>query len=496
MQSVLSIDTSSSPATAVVVQVEGKRASIQEIHRFEFSAPPPAENADSLGAGAASEHAASSAPSDSLRAVLNSIRTPWTSSILVLAPTDYLSLNLDLPFSSNRDLDKVVDSEVQDLVPFELENYLLHYRALGPRAPSRAGEKASESHDVHVGLLPRAVVGSTLALCKQAGFEPFMVSTPAGVLDAVAYLGNGSIPQDSAIVFARDQYLSVVVLFGGRARVDRVIDLRLLSSTDTTALARELRLTLATAQQRYDRPIERLLWLGSAPPFELGEHLGLPVTMLPAPELVKAADDSTAIACLASVFAQDLTPPPILTNFRVREFSYSPQLRELMRGLRSVVPYALAAALIAILSAIGLYTLREHRIGKLQDALYAEVKKAVPDLEAARGVELDALEGANRKLEQELSNLGSLSAMSPLDYFAEISSDLPLSSGVTVTRVKIEGNKMRVDGTAPDYTAMEKIERALKRKKDIYCRIRKDTTATVPGKPNVRGFSFDIVLCE
>ncbi len=471
------------------MQIDGDQASIQEIHRFEFDVngalPVPAVANGVEASGPVPDIAG---PAAQLKAVLEAIKTPWTSSILIIPPQDYLSLNLDLPFASNRDIERVVDAEVQDLLPFDLESFLLHYRALGQRP--------AKGHDIHVGLLPRATVQRTLQACKSAGFEPFMVSTPAGVLEAAAVLNKGAIPADSAIIFSRERFLCVVALVDGRARVDRVIDTSLMSKVGTTEIGREIRLTLSLVQQRYGKSVSKVLWLGSQVPEGLQEALDIPVGTLPAPELVKAADDSTAIACLASVFAQDAAPPPILTNFRVREFAYSPQLRELARGLRSLSPYVLGTLLVGLLTAIGVYTLREHHLTKLQSAIRSEVTRALPDLDIPPGAELDALEGANRKLEQELANLGSLSSLTPLDYLAEIAADLPLSAGIAVTRVKIDGNKMRVDGTAPDYAAMEKIERQLKRKKNVYCRVRKETNASVAGKPNLRGFNLDILLCE
>lgn len=498
MQSVLSIDASCDPAAAVVVGVDGNKAVVQEIHRFSLGDKFGLQNGVMPGATPTEIPNADGSPTSAITAfaqvtalsnVLASIKTPWTSCILLIPPHDYHSLNLDLPFAGSKGLDKIVGLEVQDLVPFDVEEFLLHYRALGARPDS--------NHDIHVGLLPRGIVGNALSVCKAAGLEPAMVSTPAAILGAVPFLSTEKTSDNCGIVFARDPFVYLCIITDGKACMDRVIDMRSLGDTKGEALLRELRLTFAVAEKRYGKPVEAIYSLGGELPFvNLGESLKVPVTSVPVPELVKAADNSTAFACFASVFAQDMRPPPILSNFRIKEFAYSPQLRELMRGLRSLLPYFLAALLLLLLTAVGIYSLRERRISQVKNAMYEQIRAAIPAMDVPRGSELDALEGENRKLEQQLSNLGSLSALSPLDSLTEITADLPLSSGITITRIKVEGNKMRVEGTAPDYTALEKIERALKKKKNVYCRIRKDTTASVPGKQNVRGFSLDILLCE
>lgn len=492
MQSVLSIDVSTSSGSAVVVQIDGKDASVQEIHQFDpavvFGLQAQNEMLSSVVNGAATPAPTLPNPDpEHLRSLLHSIKTPWTSSILIVPPKEYISMNLDLPFASNKGLDKIVNLEVQDLVPFDLDEFLLHYRPLGPRA--------AKNHDIHVGLVPRSSIASLLGVCKAAGFEPFMVSTPPSVLGAIPFISPEKFESPSAIVSVRDSFVSLVIVTEGRACMDRVIDQSRIGRGGFSAFTRELKLFLATAEQRYGKTFQRIYTIGLEDTQDLSGALGVTCIPLSVGELVKAADSTTALACLASVFAQDLRPPPILANFRVKEFAYSPQLRELAKGLRSLVPFFLAASLVAILSGLGVYSLRERRIHQMKNAIRDQIKTAIPALDAPAGLEVDALEGENRKLESQLSTLGSLSALSPLDYFSEISADLPVSSGISVTRVKIEGNKLRVDGTAPDYAATDKIERGLKKKKNVYCRIRNDLSS-VAGKQNSRGFSLDIVLCD
>jgi Tfp pilus assembly protein PilN len=485
MQSILSIDLSCSPAAAVVVQVNGREASVQEIHRFD---PGELLRTNGSNGTAPVETNGHAAHANELRDVLGAIRTPWTSSILLVPPQDYHSLNIDLPFSGTKGMDKIVELEVQDLVPFDLSEFLLHYAALGTRP--------DKQHDIHVGILPRATISHTLGACKQLGFEPAIVSTPANVLGALPFLGAESLNGPCAVISVRDTFVSLAILIDGRSCMDRVIDRRAVGGEGFGALAREIRLSIAAAETRYNVKVERLYTIGLERIDDLAASLDIPVSAVPLSDLVKAADATTALACLASVFAQDFRAPAISANFRVREFAYSPQLRELKRGLRALVPYLLACLLVAVITGAGIYMLRERRISNLKNAIQSQIRAAIPGLESPPGIEVDALEGENRKLEQQLKNLGSLSALSPLDSLRAISEDLPQTSGITVTRVRIEGATMRVEGTAPDYAALEKLERVLKRKRSVYCRVNKDITASVPGKPNVRGFRLDIILCE
>ncbi|MBN8550945.1 MAG: hypothetical protein J0M12_16650, partial [Deltaproteobacteria bacterium] len=380
MQSVLSIDASCDPAAAVVVGVEGRQAVVQEIHRFTLGdtfgkhngVVPTSDVSATIPELANNDTALALSQVEAFKNVLAAIKTPWTSCILLIPPHDYHSLNLDLPFSNPKGLDKIVGLEVQDLLPFDLQEFLLHYLALGARPES--------NNDIHVGLLPRGVIGNTLSICKAAGLEPYIVSTPAAILGAVPYLSSQEIPKNCGIILARDPFVYVSIIVDGKACMDRVIDKRSLGAQQTQALLRELRLTLAMAENRYENPVQCLYSLGSDLPTELTSALHIPVTTVPVPELVKAADNSTAIACFASVFAQDVQAPPILTNFRIKEFGYSPQLRELMRGARSLVPYLLGTLLVLLLTAIGIYSLRERRIYQMRSAMVDQIRAAIPSM--------------------------------------------------------------------------------------------------------------------
>lgn len=524
MQAILSIDTSCEPAQAVVVGVDGKSLRVLESKSFSThglfgkEAPAPASDApleSATGAAAngdgspAGTPAHSGVPSEAqapgatngngiahaspLAEVLSSLKTPWSSSILIIPMHDYLSLNLALPFSDPAKVNKIIDLEVQDLIPFEVTDFLVNHRPIAP-----LGEN---SHDVHVSLMPKSYIRRVLQVCKGSNLEPLMVSTPAAVLGGVYHVAPDYFSGDSAVILAQDPYYYIATQIDGHLRTDRIISRPAVTNTDTfdataqKALMLELKLTLSAVERRYGKKVETVYMFGrSLKTSELRQVLARTVEEVHLSELIKDSSDDTALGGMAALFARDIQPPPLLTNFRTKEFSYSPELRELFSGLQTLVPLLIAAIALVCATWGVQYYLRQSYMDKVQAAMRNEILKVIPDLDFETGKELQTLQAVTGKLQQELNNLGSQSGLSPLAAFAEVSQDFH-ADGITVNQLKIRGNKVTVDVASPEFSGIEKLEKALEKKKKVYCKLKKDANG-VSLSNGPKKFTFELQLCD
>jgi hypothetical protein len=485
MQSVLSIDISADKPQAMVVRVDQALPEIQEVHEL------PAELLLELN-GKGSTELGQETGSSALRSLIERVQTPWTNAVVVLPPSEYLSLNLDLPFFTGKNVSKILDLEIQDKVPFSTDEFTLH--------PNAVGQLASKEQDFHVGLLPRVIIKRVLSTLRGGKVEPLVLTTPSAALSALTSLPQFQESASALFVLPTAQYLAVACKINGTIRADRIIARRTTAAQPTElelSSIHELRLTILAWQDRYKLELPEVILLSETIDSKNVQlALGCPVRCIRPSTLAPSADAASLLGAWSALFGRDEHPPTALSNFRTREFAYSPQLAELAAGLSTLLPFFVATIGLLLITLSATYLLREHRISRLEDGIQSQVQQAIPTLMSPAGRELDALEGENRKLEQQLQSLGSLSALNPLDYFAEIAEDLPLATGITVTRVKIEGTKLKVEGTAPGYAELEKAERMLKRKKNVYCKIRKEAAGATPGRPNARGYTLDISLCE
>ncbi len=543
-QAVLSIDCTIEPAWIQVLEVDGRTVKVLESHRAEvarcfspallrsliggsdLSSPTPNQAAqpgtDSKTQSAASEDLASTPPSAgdpsleghppssfaecgaALRKALDLIQNAYTSAVLIIPSSDYLSLNLDLPFGEAKQVAKILDLEVQDRVPFEIEEFLVEHRVLGTLA--------ERGHDVHVSIIPKALLSGIMQVCKAAQFEPLIITTPASVLEGAFFLGPDYFKQDAAILAWRGSTVYLALRFEGRVRIDRVIEISNLGSTDgerLKALTTELRLTLLAAEARYSRPIEHLYLVGQLAEGsgfaarDLQQLLGREVEDLALSDFVIAEPGTACLASIAAPFAQDQDPPPILTNFRTREFTYSLQLSEVFAGMRRLLPMFLIALLAIFLSLTGYYYYRERQIADLQESMRTQITALLPSLTFEAGEEVAPIQAENAKLDKALESLGSgsLDKYTALDLLKEISSLMPNRPGLIIRTISIRGNRIRLQGTVPSYGDVEAIEKALQRSKTIKFRAKPPEISgaagvVAGGAKNAQNFSFDIRVEE
>ncbi len=435
----------------------------------------------------------------SLREALSQLQTPYTSSILIIPTDEYLSLNLDLPFSDNRQIQKILELEVQDRVPFDTSEFLLEHRSLN----GLSGNPRAHGHDVHVSIVPRKLLSRVTRICKGASFEPLIITTASSILEGLFILAPDYFKDNSAVILVRPPFVYVALQVDGRVRVDRVINAEQLTGDESErirSLSTELRLTLVSVETRYGVKIDSVYALGDGINLrELQQHLGRNVESVDISELVNLPPETRGISALGVPFAYDDTPHQILTNFRTREFSYSLQLSELVHGLRKLAPLFAITFFCSLLLVVGSYFFRETKIDLMEANIHEAISASFPGTSIGIGEEVSVIQAENSKLDKALESLGSgsLDQYTALDVLREISVVMPTNPAITIRNIAIRGNRVKISGSAPEYKDVEAIERALQRNRSMKFRAKPpEITAgmgSIPGGArSSQNFTFDI----
>ena len=521
MQSILTLDLSTTPAEVLLCEVDGNLIEVTErravdltyLTRREVLISPDFASMHSgqNGTGSATATSGGTATGEQdedspelelgaerLQAVINTLPVNWTNPVIIVPPVDSLSLNIDLPFGDSKSIAKIIDLEVQDVVPFEVQEFLVHYRALGvPNTNSPAGTLSSKgSFDVFVSLIPKLVVKNVLALCRKAGIEPFIVTTSGSSVGAVYDIAKDYFKDNSAIIVCEDPYYHLATFIGGQLRSERVIR-REIGTEESLGYQRvftEIRLSIGAVERRYSHRIEHTYVTGQVARLpQLQQILGRPAERFTLQDVVKAPFDVKGVSCLASVFARDDATQSILTNFRSREFSYSPRFHELVSGLRTTAGYFMAALSAVMVSLLVLYFAREYRLSKMDAALKSEIRLIIPDFPMTDENILTSLRNSETALSDQLGALGSPSKITPLDALVEISRDLPVTiSGLSTQVLKVTNSRITLEGIAPDLSAIDKVEKALRSNRRAYSKVSVNTGSST-GSHGYR-FTVDIVL--
>jgi len=230
MQSVLSIDATNEPAIVAVTRLDGTTIEVLETHRISL-----AKGLTPTPAGDAARGDGTNAPEQPKLDFTTMVRSPWTSAVVIIAGDQYHSLNLDLPFNDSRRLNKIIDLEVQDLVPFDVDEFVLQHRTVSTNQ--------NGTFDVHVSIMPRARLATILAACREGGIEPAVLSTATSVVGVLPKL-YPSFPRDAVVVMYRSPVYYVTFMLDGEVRSDRIIDHSILNgdTSSPTAALTEIRL--------------------------------------------------------------------------------------------------------------------------------------------------------------------------------------------------------------------------------------------------------------
>jgi hypothetical protein len=434
----------------------------------------------------------------SLRAALAQLRHNWTSIAVILPPYEHLALNLNLPFGDAKNLNKIVDLEVQDVVPFELDEFLVQHSALGPIGKGSSDAKSQAgAHDVHVAILPTAYVRNILAVCNKAGLDPAVLTVPSSAAGAVFHIAKDFFRDNAALVHSNGKEYSITLLVDGKVRAEQVvIPSNLLASAangeafDTKPAFSALKLMLAATERRYNVRIEKIYLLGRVPDNQhLHQIMGRPVEPLPLTEIVQTQDTAIGLSPLAAFFAQDESPATALSNFRTKQFSFRPRFAELLRALKESSGHVLGAVAMIAVSIAGVYGVREYNLSRSKERVIAELQTVVPDFPAETEDIRAALVAAESKLSQDLGVLGSPAKITPLDALVEIIRLVPESTGIQILSIKVSGTRAQVSGIAPQLSAIEDLERTLRASKGLFSK----TTAT-PGTASGSRFPFNLEL--
>jgi len=440
---------------------------------------------------------------DELRRVVQSFEPVWTSSSVILPQAEHLALNLDLPFGDAKNLDRIVDLEVQDVVPFELDEFFVQYSSLGPLSnPAQAPQAGVNTQfDVHIGILPRLVVQNILEICKAAGLEPNVLTVPSSAIGAAFHIGKSFFTSNSALILNRGDEYALALYINGEVRVERsVYASQILSATPAAQRGDQfqhiftaIKVLLAAAERRYNAPIEKIYLLGREVKTPNSQQIfGRPLEGLPFKELLHSGDGQVGLAPLSAMFAHDdaLTSP--LSNFRSREFSFTPRFGEFLRAIFNTRRY-IARAAVGVLAALAIiYVAREYTILSAQKTLAAQIRRVIPTFSASGSTIRDALLKEEDALAKELGAFGSRAKSSPSDVFLDIIRVLPDSSEIAITSIKVSGIRAQLSGSAGDLAAIERFQKVVSAKKEVFAKI--DTKSSRAGSRF--NFNMDVVLAQ
>jgi hypothetical protein len=527
MQYILGIDFSCQPCEFTLSQVDGSTVEVLsratahlplfadrstlravDVRTILSNKGQVADTADGSGSALSLDEQASqvAATIDEIRRALQSFQSVWTSSAVILPQNEHLSLNLDLPFSDPKNLDRIIDLEVQDVVPFELDDFFIQYSALGPistnSTPSPSAPPDAANYDVHIGILPRIVVRNVLEICKSAGLEPNVLTVPSSAIGAAYQIAKDFFKENSAVMFNRGDEYALAVYINGEVRVERSLYASQLLSANSVERREDsfqhiftaIKLLLASAERRYQTRIEKVYLLGREVKGSNSHQIfGRPLEGLPFKDILKTNDSQVGLAPLSTVFAFDDATKAPLSNFRSREFSFTPKVGEFFRALLGTRRHITRALGALALTLFVIYAAREYAIYSAESTLRRQIQRVIPGFSSQSSKIREDLLKAENKLGEELATFGSRAKISPADAFIDLLKTLPESGEISITGVRVSDTRVQVSGETSEIAALERITNKLRDRRDVFQKVTSSNRSRTNSRFNV---TIDIILAQ
>ncbi len=414
---------------------------------------------------------------------------------------ELLIRTLSFPFRDVSKIRQVVPFEVENLIPFPLEEVAVGSMLL-PSAPAKGKTLREGGSDVLVTAAPKATVEEHVRFLAQADLTPAAVNVDGLALFAVTHhlkQAGALVPLDLAIIDIGASKTTLCLIHEGRPWLLRTIPwggdevTKLLASRMNATFAdaerykrskevsvveawfdpfvREIRLSLHAFQSTTRTRIEHC-WIsgGGSKLQEMSEYISRQLELAPVgPRQGFGADCPRAFSI---AFGLAIHPKIVGSRFKIRRAGtdLALDLKQLtedaapqtVQSTRELWWWAIAGVLLAVLAIADLYahvSLKEARVKDLKTALSASYKQQFGG-EAFPGEELEQARSKTAAVAKAVTLIDGTSAKK-LQILAQLVKQLPRGIPVKVRELTLEQNTVHLEAETTSFESVEKVKQAL-----------------------------------
>lgn len=366
------------------------------------------------------------------------------------------------PFSDRKRVEKALPFEIEDSVPFTLEDVVLDHLLLD-KADKNADDK-NETAILGI-MLPKTLLRQHLDLLASAGVDP-QVIVPSYV---GLYFVSKMIPMEG----------SAMLISGNDLCLKNGNTVRACRSFSASRETGGIRHMLKALETEYHSQVEKAYLLTEDEGLSTAlADLGISVEQIVPEYGGKKAMDSVS---LGLALCEDI-------NFRRDEFAYRLADAGVRRRRRTLIVAGAAAGLLALANIGVKFYLTQSSYGKLDSEIKELYRQTLPDSKLVG----DPVEQLRRNLDEAKKKFGVLgSGSSALDVMKAVTEGIPKEVRVIFQEFLLEGDRLKLQGEASSFESVDKMKAELQKAPPFAEVLVQDTRMGVDNKVK---FRFDIKL--
>ncbi len=397
--------------------------------------------------------------------ILKSKSGEWAGATIISSIPGHLFTQrlVQFPFSDRKRVEKALPFELEDTVPFDLNEVVVDHIVLS--SGNGKGAEAPKEAQVLGLMLPKSVLKQHLELLASAGIDPQVIVPSYVGLDALSRM----MKAEGCTILACG---NDICLRSGEA----VKGLRSFSASASTA---GILHTLQALEIEQKERVEKICVLcrDHASQAALTE-LGISMEEVATEFGGKTAADPLTLGLALSE----------QVNFRKQEFAYKLIDDGVRRRKLTVIIAAAVAGLLFFINLGVKFYVVETTYGKLDREISALYRQAVPDGKVVG----DPVRQLKSNLDEARKKFGVLgSGASVLDIMKTVTDGVPKEVRVSFQEFNLENERLRLQGEAASFEAVDKIKAELQ-KSDSFSEI--TVLDTRMGTDNKVKFRLDIKL--
>ena len=427
---------------------------------------------------------------------------------------------LDLPFKESSRLAQIVPSQIQDNVPFDLDEFLCACSAL--RSEREGG------YQILATLAPIREIAQIIAFLQSFQLEPKVITTTSVALSCLPKVvysywqdlsNNDRLDHENpdsadnhrnklldiglcAVIGITNQICSIALLKDGEPYDFREIAIE---GLDDQEVVSEISAFIEGTRAKTSNP--QTVILSTLPQKHSVNHvllkLGYDIRAVLMADFFKTsnhiAHDPSELAWAISLLlaeTQSLEEEAgQIVNLRTGPFVYHPAFENVVSALKEEsFWFAMAALCLFFWIGVHIY-IQSSQLNTLNDQMASNISTIFEGEKSPQNGELAFVEDRLSQLEDQLRGLGSISSLSPLESLRELSETIGPGIDIEVDTLNIGYSKISFRGSVTDFPSVGLLSSALEKNTAKFCKAKVDSAGRDTGSNRVK-YSAEIELCE